>query len=145
MNDSTHDLRIRPGGPDDAPVILDMLDAAVAWMNSRGNTEQWGTVPYSRTSGGVERVRRYTTEYAPYIAELDGTPVGTLVLDSGPSPQMPMIKPADEPERYVRLLVSDRRNSRPGHRGGAPVPCRRGDQAGGRLPAPGRLLGGRRR
>ncbi|MFJ4892220.1 MULTISPECIES: GNAT family N-acetyltransferase [unclassified Streptomyces] len=111
MNDSTHDLRIRPGGPGDAPVILDMLDAAVAWMNSRGNTEQWGTVPYSRTSGGVERVRRYTTEYAPYIAELDGIPVGTLVLDSGPSPQMPMIKPADEPERYVRLLVSDRRNA----------------------------------
>ncbi|MDT0447831.1 GNAT family N-acetyltransferase [Streptomyces hesseae] len=108
MNDTTHDIRIRPGGPADAPAILDMLDSAVAWMNDRGNTEQWGTTPYSRKPGGVARVERYVTENAPYIAELDGTPVGAMVLDSGPSPQMP-IAPAGGPERYVRLLVSDRR------------------------------------
>ncbi|MFF4160685.1 GNAT family N-acetyltransferase [Streptomyces sp. NPDC001678] len=108
MNDTTHDIRIRPGGPTDAAAILDMLDSAVAWMNDRGNTEQWGTTPYSRKPGGVARVERYVTENAPYIAELDGTPVGAMVLDSGPSPQMP-IAPAGEPERYVRLLVSDRR------------------------------------
>ncbi|MEW2162732.1 GNAT family N-acetyltransferase [Streptomyces sp. NPDC007084] len=110
-HDSAHGLRIRPGGPGDAPAVLGLLDTAVAWMNSRGNTEQWGTVPYSRTEGGVERVRRYVTECAPHIAEPAGTPVGALVLDSGPSPRMPMIKPADEPERYVRLLVSDRRHA----------------------------------
>ncbi|MEU6315774.1 GNAT family N-acetyltransferase [Streptomyces sp. NPDC047014] len=85
-----------------------MLDRAVAWMNARGNTEQWGTVPYSRRPGGVERVRRYTTENTPFIAELHGTPVGALVMDTGPSPQLP-VTPAAEPERYVRLLVSDRR------------------------------------
>ncbi|MFF4738215.1 GNAT family N-acetyltransferase [Streptomyces sp. NPDC001262] len=107
MNDSTHAIRIRPGGPADAPVVLDMLDSAVAWMNARGNTEQWGTTPYSQKPGGVARVERYMTENVPYIAESDGTPVGALVLDSGPSPQMP-IAPAGEPERYVRLLVSDR-------------------------------------
>ncbi|MCF3103165.1 GNAT family N-acetyltransferase [Streptomyces roseoverticillatus] len=108
MNDTTHDIQIRPGNLADAPAILDMLDSAVVWMNDRGNTEQWGTTPYSQKPGGVARVERYTTENAPYIAELDGTPVGALVLDSGPSPQMP-IAPAEEPERYVRLLVSDRR------------------------------------
>ncbi|MBW8090938.1 GNAT family N-acetyltransferase [Streptomyces hygroscopicus] len=110
MDDTTHPIRIRQGGPADAPAILDMLDAAVAWMNDRGNTEQWGTTPYSRTPGGVARVERYTTENSPYVAELDGTPVGALVLDSGPSPRMP-IAPAGEPERYVRLLVSDRRHA----------------------------------
>ncbi|MFD9411600.1 GNAT family N-acetyltransferase [Streptomyces sp. NPDC059989] len=108
MNDSTYDIRIRPGRPEDAAGILGMLDAAVVWMNQRGNTEQWGTTPYSERPGGPARVERYTTENAPYIAELDGTPVGALVLDSGPSPQMP-IAAAGEPERYVRLLVSDRR------------------------------------
>ncbi|MEU9104949.1 GNAT family N-acetyltransferase [Streptomyces xanthophaeus] len=108
MNDTTHGIRIRPGSPADAPVILDMLDGAVAWMNSRGNTEQWGTTPYSQIPGGVARVERYTTDNAPYLAELDGRPVGALVMDTGPSPQMP-IAPAGEPERYVRLLVSDRR------------------------------------
>ncbi|WP_327286897.1 GNAT family N-acetyltransferase [Streptomyces sp. NBC_01198] len=108
MDDTTHGIRIRPGGLADAPATLGMLDRAVVWMNDRGNTEQWGTTPYSRQPGGVARVERYLTENAPFIAELDGTPVGTLVLDSGPSPQVP-IPPADEPERYVRLLVSDRR------------------------------------
>ncbi|MCX5402918.1 GNAT family N-acetyltransferase [Streptomyces sp. NBC_00335] len=112
MNDTTtHGIRIRPGGPADVPAVLDMLDSAVAWMNARGNTEQWGTIPYSRIPGGVERVQRYTTENSPYLAELDGMPVGALVLDSGPSPKMPMIEPAGEPERYVRLLVSDRRHA----------------------------------
>ncbi|MGW7194739.1 GNAT family N-acetyltransferase [Streptomyces chryseus] len=110
MNDTTRDIRIRPGGPADAPVILEMLDSAVAWMNQRGNTEQWGTTPYSKVPGGVARVERYTTENAPYVAELGGAPVGALVLDTGPSPQMP-IAPAGEPERYVRLLVSDRRHA----------------------------------
>ncbi|AGP52322.1 GNAT family N-acetyltransferase [Streptomyces rapamycinicus] len=108
MNDNTHTIRIRPGDPADAPAVLDMLDAAVVWMNDRGNTEQWGTMPYSRRPGGVARVERYLTENAPFIAELGGAPVGALVLDSGPSAQMP-IAPAGEPERYVRLLVSDRR------------------------------------
>ncbi|MEU3725368.1 GNAT family N-acetyltransferase [Streptomyces sp. NPDC031705] len=109
MNDTTHGIRIRPGGLADAPAVLDMLDGAVAWMNARGNTEQWGTTPYSQKPGGVERVERYLTENTPYIAEVDGKPVGAMVLDSGPSPQMP-IPPAGEPERYVRLLVSDRQS-----------------------------------
>ncbi|MFJ7965239.1 GNAT family N-acetyltransferase [Streptomyces sp. NPDC096324] len=103
-------IRIRPGGPADAQAVLDMLDGAVVWMNARGNTEQWGTIPYSATAGGAERVRRYLTENAPFVAEADGTPVGAMVLDTGPSPQMP-IEPAGEPERYVRLLVSDRRHA----------------------------------
>lgn len=108
MDDSAPRVRIRPGGPADAAAVLDMLDGAVAWMNSRGNTEQWGTTPYSRKPGGVERVRRYTTENMPFVAELDGVPAGALVLDTGPGPQTP-IASAAEPERYVRLLVSDRR------------------------------------
>ncbi|MFI9331725.1 GNAT family N-acetyltransferase [Kitasatospora sp. NPDC052868] len=104
------DIGIRPGSLADAQAVLDMLDSAVVWMNDRGNTEQWGTTPYSQKPGGVARVERYLTENVPYIAESGGTPVGALVLDSGPSPQLP-IAPAGEPERYVRLLISDRRQA----------------------------------
>lgn len=108
MNDTPHGIRIRPGSLADAPAILDMLDSAVIWMNQRGNTEQWGTTPHSQRPDGMARVERYVTENVPYVAELDGAPVGAMVLDCGPSPQMP-IAPAEEPERYIRLLVSDRR------------------------------------
>lgn len=87
-----------------------MLDAAVVWMNERGNTEQWGTTPYSRRPGGQTRVQRYLGQNAPFIAELGAASVGALVMDSGPSPELP-ITPAGEPERYVRLLVSDRRRA----------------------------------
>ncbi|MBM0231103.1 GNAT family N-acetyltransferase [Micromonospora sp. STR1_7] len=108
MDDSTRGIRIRRGGPADAPAVLAMLDSAVIWMNERGNTEQWGTTPFSQKPGGIELVDRYMTENVPYIADVDGTPAAALVLDSGPNPQAP-IAPAEEPERYVRLLVSDRR------------------------------------
>lgn len=109
-DDSAHNPVIRRGGPADAPAVLDMLDAAVAWMNARGNTEQWGTKPWSQRPGGAARIERYTTENTPYIAEWDGASAGALVLGPGPSPQLP-IAPAGEPERYVRLLVTDRRHA----------------------------------
>ncbi|MFJ9343308.1 GNAT family N-acetyltransferase [Streptomyces sp. NPDC101733] len=108
MNETTSGIRIRRGGPDDAPAVLDMLDGAVAWMNGRGNTTQWGTTPYSRKPGGAERVERYLTENMPFVAERDGVAAAAMVLDRGPSERMP-IEPAGEPELYVRLLVSDRR------------------------------------
>ncbi|MEW2429272.1 GNAT family N-acetyltransferase [Micromonospora sp. NPDC047644] len=108
MDDTTHDVRIRRGGPADAPAVLGMLDSAVVWMNDRGNTEQWGTTSFSEKPERVEQVDRYLSEKLPYIAEVDGTPAAALVLDSGPDPRLP-ISPAEEPERFVRLLVSDRR------------------------------------
>ncbi|MGP4114846.1 GNAT family N-acetyltransferase [Streptomyces sp. 4N509B] len=113
MNDTRGDrdgIRIRAGGLDDVALVLGMLDGAVAWMNARGNTEQWGTVPYSARPGGVERIEGYMRDNEPHLAEVGGVPVGALVLGVGPSPQMP-ITPAGEPERYVRLLVSDREHA----------------------------------
>ncbi|MDG9673944.1 GNAT family N-acetyltransferase [Micromonospora sp. DH14] len=108
MNDTSHGVLIRNGGPADAPAVLAMLDSAVAWMNDRGNTEQWGTTPFSTQPARVAQVDRYLTENLPFIAEVDQMPAAAMVLGSGPDPRVP-IAPVDEPERYVRLLVSDRR------------------------------------
>ncbi|CAM5463217.1 GCN5 family N-acetyltransferase [Streptomyces spiroverticillatus] len=107
MTHTSPALHIRPGCIDDVPAILDLLDGAVAWMNARGNTQQWGTTPYSQKPGGVERVERYTTEHEAYVAELDGALVGAVVLGTEPGPQVE-IAPITEPERYVRLLITDR-------------------------------------
>ncbi|MCX5206492.1 GNAT family N-acetyltransferase [Streptomyces sp. NBC_00237] len=100
-------VHIRPGGIDDVPTVLAMLDGAVVWMNARGNTQQWGTTPYSQKPGGVERIQQYATEHETYVAELGGEPVGAMVIGTEPGPQV-RIPSLTEPERYVRLLITDR-------------------------------------
>ncbi|HEX6340926.1 GNAT family N-acetyltransferase [Umezawaea sp.] len=40
-----------------------------------------------------------------WIAEHDGVPAGALIVGDRPDPHVP---PADEPERYVRLLITSR-------------------------------------
>ncbi|MEU8181192.1 GNAT family N-acetyltransferase [Micromonospora sp. NPDC049044] len=108
MDDTAGGVRIRRAGPADATAVLDMLDSAVVWMNDRGNTEQWGTRPFSEIPARAEQVDRYLTEHLPFVTEVGGTPAAALVLGSGPDPRAP-ITPAEEPELFVRLLVTNRR------------------------------------
>ncbi|MEW2624916.1 GNAT family N-acetyltransferase [Streptomyces sp. NPDC048106] len=99
-------ITVREGGPDDAPLILAMLDSSVEWLVARGRTRQWGTEPWSANPRAVEMVRRYAATGTPYFAEIDGTPAATLTLTDAPGAYL---EPAGEPERYIHLLASDRR------------------------------------
>lgn len=99
-------MKIRPGGPDDLPTVLGMLDSAVAWLVSHGRTGQWGTEPWSSRPASVQRIAEMLADAEPWILEIDGEPAGTLVLDSEPGTG---VAPVDEPEVYIRLLVTDRR------------------------------------
>lgn len=103
---TTPEISIREGGPDDIPAILGMLDSAVEWLVAQGRTGQWGTEPWSGKPKAVEMVHRYVDEGAPFIAELDGVPAGTLTLTDAPGSYL---EGAGEPERYIHLLASDRR------------------------------------
>ncbi|MCT9078144.1 GNAT family N-acetyltransferase [Streptomyces fulvoviolaceus] len=99
-------IDIREGGPDDIPAILNMLDSSVEWLVAQGRTGQWGSTPWSASPRAVEVVTKYVTQGAPYIAEFDGVPAGTLTLTDGPGPGL---APVDEPERYIHVLASERR------------------------------------
>ncbi|MDT0343240.1 GNAT family N-acetyltransferase [Streptomyces litchfieldiae] len=99
-------MKIRQGGTDDLPVILGMLDGAVEWLVARGRTGQWGTEPWSARPKAVERVGEIVASGTPWLAEIDGVPAGTMTLTPDPTPY---VAPADEPEVYVHLLVTDRR------------------------------------
>ncbi|MET8632418.1 GNAT family N-acetyltransferase [Streptomyces sp. NPDC004096] len=101
-------MLIRKGTTADIPVILGLLDGAVAWLVAQGRTRQWGTRPWSELPRGEETVRTYVTGGEPWIAEIDGVPAGTLTLTDGPGAYL---APADEPERYVHLLAADHRFS----------------------------------
>ena len=127
-------MRIRPGGPEDTPIVLSLFDDAVAWLVSRGLEGQWGTEPWSRVPARVERVRGLAAE-GLWIAELDtgsgetagptetaeaaetsrtGRPVGALTVTETPPSYAPAV---DERELYVHLLLVSR--SHPGRRIGS--------------------------
>ncbi|MEV6326196.1 GNAT family N-acetyltransferase [Streptomyces sp. NPDC051909] len=107
-------IKIRQGGPADVPAMLAIFDSAVAWLNAQGITAQWGTEPFSARPKTVEAVERVVAEGTPWIAEIDGAPVGTLTLTPHPGSY---VARADEPERYVRYLATD--GLRHGHGVGA--------------------------
>lgn len=96
---------IRPGGPADADTMLAFLDEAVVWMVARGQSEQWGTEPWSTQPKRVARVRAMAESGLLWMAEADGAPAGALVLGEPPE----WIPPVDEPEVYIRFLITSRR------------------------------------
>ncbi|SDI98237.1 Acetyltransferase (GNAT) family protein [Actinokineospora alba] len=96
---------IRTGGPADADTMLAFLDEAVAWMVERGQSDQWGSEPWSAQPKRVARVRAMAESGLLWIAEVDGAPAGALVLGDPPEE----IPPVDEPEVYIRFLITSRR------------------------------------
>lgn len=102
-------MRIRAGGAGDDVVALGLLDGAVAWLVARGRTGQWGEVPMTGQQRWHERARDWVASGGMHMAEIDGEPVGALVVGTANS----YVPAAVEPELYVNLLVTDR--ARQGH------------------------------
>ena len=74
-------MRIRAGGPDDVAVILAFGDEAVEWMNARGNTQQWGTEPFSGKENRRALFERRAEQGGIRVLEdEDGTPLGVMVI-----------------------------------------------------------------
>lgn len=74
-------MKIRPGDDRDLPVLLDMFDEAVAWMVARGNTEQWGTEPWSAQPRRVDRVRGIVARADLVSRRHAGKRIGARLLD----------------------------------------------------------------
>lgn len=64
---------VRRTTPTDLAAVLQLFDEAVAWLNARGITDQWGTTPVSARPHLVEEVRGF----------LDSAVVAEVVKDSG--------------------------------------------------------------
>ncbi len=90
--------------PGEEEAILGLLDESVRWMNSRGNTEQWGTEAFSQVPARAEQARGWVASGGAVLATLSDRPAGALVLGEAPA----YVLPATEPEVYIVLLVSGR-------------------------------------
>jgi GNAT superfamily N-acetyltransferase len=101
-------MRIRAGDETDLDTILALGDEAVAWMAARGNTQQWGTLPWTQSAGRAQSVRNMIAAADLWIAELDGEPVGAMITGDHP---VPHVQPIDEPELYVWFLITSRRHA----------------------------------
>jgi GNAT superfamily N-acetyltransferase len=101
-------VRIRSGSPEDIPAVLALGDEAVGWMNERGNTQQWGTEPWTGNEKREATVReRAHGGGLRIMEEEDGTVLGALVITETRQPYVPE---ADERELYVNLLLVSRRH-----------------------------------
>jgi GNAT superfamily N-acetyltransferase len=102
-------MRIRPGGPGDIAAVLGLGDEAVTWMNARGNTQQWGTAPWTGSREREAAIRDWARGGGLRIAEdQDGVVLGALVITEIPAAYVPA---AAERELYVNLLLVSRRQS----------------------------------
>ena len=106
-------MNIRRAGRDDVAAVLGLLDGATEWLVARGRTDQWGTEPHSTNPRRVAQISGFADDGGLWVAE-DAGPGGQ---NGGPGPvvgalavgaALPYVPPADEPELYVRLLVTDR-------------------------------------
>ncbi|MFF7245039.1 GNAT family N-acetyltransferase [Embleya sp. NPDC008237] len=88
------------------PIVLGMLDRAVAWLVADGREGQWGTEPWSTRPEAVDHVETVLRNGHVRLAEIDGEPAGVCVASNTPSAYVPAV---DEPEWFVNLLVTDRR------------------------------------
>ena len=101
-------MRIRPGGPDDIALVLALGDEAVLWMNARGNTQQWGTTPWTGNDKRAAAIYDQALIDGLRIAEdQDGAALGAMVITENRQPYVPE---AGERELYVNLLLVSRRH-----------------------------------
>src|SRR4051794_24490584 len=94
---------VRAADASDVPAVLALLDRSAQWLLAQGRGGQWGSGPQSTNPHRLAQARTWP-ELDFFVAEEGGVVIGTLVLADQPASNAPS---AGEPERYVRLLVSD--------------------------------------
>jgi GNAT superfamily N-acetyltransferase len=107
MSDSTEWTDVRPGGADDVPAVMALLDDAVRWLNARGRPGQWGTDPLSESRRLTTLISEIAADGGLHLAVRGDVVVGALGVGQPPA----YVSPASEPELYVVLLVTDRNHA----------------------------------
>ena len=96
---------IRRATEQDVPAVLTLFDEAIAWFAQMGNKWQWGTEPWSTQPDKVVRIAEACALPGAWVAQdPTGCVQGALILGES----MDYVPPADEPEVYVRVLISSR-------------------------------------
>jgi GNAT superfamily N-acetyltransferase len=98
---------IRPARAEDEAPLLAMFDEAVAWLVERGQSDQWGSEPWSQAEKGRQAVRSLVQGGGLYMLERDGVLVGAMAVGQ----RAEHVEALDVPELYIRLVLTSRRFS----------------------------------
>jgi ribosomal protein S18 acetylase RimI-like enzyme len=102
-------MRVRSGGPEDFEAVLAIGDEAVAWMNARGNTMQWGAQPWTGNEKREQAIYYALLGEGARVVETDaGEVVGVLLATEQSSPTS--APEAGERELYINWLLTSRRH-----------------------------------
>jgi GNAT superfamily N-acetyltransferase len=100
-------ITIRPGAIADLDAIIGLMDEAIEWLTAQCRTGQWGDEPISASPAKVDWMRKQVESNELWVAEIDGQPVGVMLLGDEP---MPYVEPVEERELYLHLLLASRRH-----------------------------------
>lgn len=96
---------IRRATQHDVAAVLALFDEAIAWFGEIENQGQWGTEAWSNQPHQIARISEACALPGAWVAEDQaGRVQGALILGEA----MPYVPPANEPEVYVRVLISSR-------------------------------------
>jgi catechol 2,3-dioxygenase-like lactoylglutathione lyase family enzyme/GNAT superfamily N-acetyltransferase len=96
-------IELARGSIADLPIVMGMFDAAVEWLVGIGRSDQWGSGGWSGNAARRDFVRQMIEGGELWLARIGGEPAGVMLLASDPMPYVPV---ADEPELYVKILLS---------------------------------------
>ncbi|VUC28376.1 unnamed protein product [Clonostachys rosea] len=119
---------LRPGTVNDVPAMARLMDLAVEWLVKRGVTGQWGTQQPSESPDRMKQLTGFAESGGLWVAvksqfsdsevsntakdvsgdegssSVPGGVVGSIALGDAP----PYVKPAGEPELYIKGFLTDR-------------------------------------
>ena len=97
-------LALRPADRRDHEVIIDLIDAAAGWLQTK-NTDQWAQ-PWPSKEERDHRISHDLIAGNTWIAWDVGAPVATITADSGQNPIWPVETRRDPAVYVARLVVS---------------------------------------
>ncbi|CAG9971692.1 unnamed protein product [Clonostachys byssicola] len=113
---------LRPGTVDDVPAMARLMDLAVEWLVRKGITGQWGTQQPSEIPDRIKQFTSFAESGGLWVAvdsqfsgaedasgvngssSVPGGAVGSIAVGDAP----PYVKPAEEPELYIKGFITDR-------------------------------------
>jgi catechol 2,3-dioxygenase-like lactoylglutathione lyase family enzyme/GNAT superfamily N-acetyltransferase len=96
-------IELSRGSIADLPLVMHLFDEAVTWLVSIGRSDQWGSDGWSGNTARQDFVGQMIEAGELWLARIGGESAGALLLAPDPMPYVPA---ADEPELYVKILLS---------------------------------------